>query len=158
MPVESQDLRRVMGHFATGVTIITTRDREGAPVGLTANAVSSVSLDPPLVLFCLDKKADCYDSFAGHDTFAINILSAEQADLSTRFATKGAHKFEDVAYSRSEQGCPLLDRATGHLDCRVVERHEAGDHVIYIAHVESAEVTGHEPLLFFQGRYWRLRE
>lgn len=158
MPVESQDLRRVMGHFATGVTIITTRDCDGAPVGLTANAVSSVSLDPPLVLFCLDKKADCYESFASNDAFAINILSAEQADLSTRFATKGTHKFEDVKYSESEQGCPLLDRATGYLDCRVVERHEAGDHTIYIARVESADVAGHEPLLFFRGRYWRLRE
>jgi flavin reductase (DIM6/NTAB) family NADH-FMN oxidoreductase RutF len=90
MTIDKAELRRIMGHFATGVTVITTRNDRGEPVGLTANAVTSVSLNPPLILICVDKGAECYPWFAHSKVFVVNILSEEQESLSRKFATRGA--------------------------------------------------------------------
>ena len=156
MAIDKSELRRVMGHFATGVTVITTRDENGRPFGLTANAVTSVSLTPPLILVCVDKTADTYPYFERSKVFAVNILSDTQEGVSRRFATTGIEKFEGIGYHRTETGCAVLDDAVGHMDCRIVDSYDAGDHTIYMGEVLSADANDVPPLLFFRGGYRKL--
>jgi flavin reductase (DIM6/NTAB) family NADH-FMN oxidoreductase RutF len=156
MPIDRTELRRVMGHFATGVTVITTRDLDGKPYGLTANALCSVSLSPPLLLVCIDKGAESHPAFDGSRRFAINILGIEQEDLSRRFAVSGGDKFVDVPYRTGTLEVPLLEGALGVAECRVVSVHDAGDHTIFVGEVEHLEAADGDPLLFFRGRYRRL--
>ena len=156
--MDLKELRRVMGHFATGVTVVTTQDGLGAPFGLTANAFASLSLNPPLVLVCVDKGAQCYGCFAESKLFAVNVLGEGQEDLSRRFATKGDAKFNGISWHRSEAGVALLDGAIGHIECKVVSSYDGGDHTIYVGEVLSAAATGGRPLIFFQGKYHRLPE
>jgi flavin reductase (DIM6/NTAB) family NADH-FMN oxidoreductase RutF len=153
---DGKELRRVMGLFATGVTIITTRDGQGNVYGLTANAVTSLSLVPPLVLICVDRKAETYAHFLDSKCFIVNILGEDQEALSTRFAKSGGDKFAGVAYRLGRFGTPILAGTLGHLACRIVATHEGGDHVIHVGEVEEAEVAGGRPLIFFQGRYRQL--
>ena len=154
--VDKNELRRVMGHFATGVTVITTCDESGNPFGLTANAVSSVSLVPPLILVCVDKKADTYPYFERSKMFVVNILSDAQESISRRFATSGIEKFDGIGYHKNESGCAVLDDAVGHIDCRIVQAHDAGDHTIYVGEVETVDANDVPPLLFFRGGYRKL--
>lgn len=156
MAIEARELRNVMGNFATGVTIITTKDASGKPFGLTANAFSSLSLDPPLLLICVDKKVDCYACFEQSKVFGVNFLSEEQDQLSTRFATKGIEKFESVSYKLGELGVALLDGAVAHLECKLISAYEGGDHTIYVGEVQNATVLSDRPLLFFRGKYYKL--
>ncbi|MBI3756362.1 MAG: flavin reductase family protein [Deltaproteobacteria bacterium] len=156
MAIEVRELRNVMGNFATGVTIITTKDATGKPFGLTANAFSSLSLDPPLLLICVDKKVDCYACFDDSKVFAVNFLSEGQDQLSTRFATKGIEKFEGVPYKLGELGVALLDGAMAHIECKVANAYEGGDHMIYIGEIQNATVLSDQPLLFFRGKYFKL--
>ncbi len=156
MAIEKNELRRVIGHFATGVTIITTRDEDGRPFGLTANAVSSVSLVPPLILVCVDKKSESYPYFERSGVFTVNILGEEQETLSRRFATSGTEKFEGVGYSKNDLGCAVLDDTVGHLACKIVQSVESGDHSIYVGEVEAADAKDTSPLLFFRGGYRKI--
>lgn len=158
MAIDPRDLRNVFGAFATGVTIITTKDATGKPFGLTANSYTSLSLDPPLVLVCVDKKVDCYACFEQSKVFVVNILSEGQDPLSTRFATKGIEKFEGVAVTLGSLGVPLLDGALGYLECKVTNGYEGGDHTIYVGEVQTASASEKRPLLFFKGKYNRLPE
>ncbi|MGH7823124.1 MAG: flavin reductase family protein [Candidatus Binatia bacterium] len=156
MAIDRSELRRVMGHFATGVTVITTCDEQGRPFGLTANAITSVSLAPPLILICVDKGADTYPYFDQSRVFAVNILSNEQEGLSRRFATSGIEKFEGIGYRKNEMGCAILDDSVAHLDCRIVQSFDAGDHTIYLSEVESGDARELPPLLFYRGGYRKL--
>jgi flavin reductase (DIM6/NTAB) family NADH-FMN oxidoreductase RutF len=156
MAIDPRELRNVMGHFATGVTIITTKDVSGKPFGLTANAFSSLSLDPPLVLICVDKKVDCYACFDQSRVFVVNILSEGQDQLSTRFATKGIEKFEGIAVRQGNLGVPLLEGAVAHIECTLTSAYEGGDHTIYVGEIQSVAASGDRPLLFFKGKYSRL--
>jgi flavin reductase (DIM6/NTAB) family NADH-FMN oxidoreductase RutF len=156
MAFDAKELRRAMGLFATGVTVITTRDQRGAPYGLTANAVTSLSLVPPLLLICVDRKAETFPHFFDSKIFVLNILAEDQEELSRRFATSGGDKFGGIGCHLGRLGTPILDGTLGHIECRIVETLEGGDHVIHIGEVEHAEVHGGRPLLFFQGRYHRL--
>lgn len=158
MAIDSRELRNVMGLFATGVTVITTKDATGKPFGLTANAFSSLSLDPPLLLVCIDKKVDCYACFDESKVFVVNFLARNQEDLSTRFATKGIEKFEGVSYTLGSLGVPLLDGALAHLECKVAACYEGGDHTIYTGEIQSMATSEAEPLLFYQGKYRSLAE
>ena len=149
----AQRLREALGSFVTGITVVTTRSG-GEPHGLTANSFSSVSLEPPLVLFSLSRTADCFDAFEQSDAFAVNVLRSDQEDVSSRFATKDIDKWPGVGWRPGHGGCPLLDGAVATFECRVAARHEGGDHVIYVG-----EVVGFDhhpdapPLAFFRGRY-----
>lgn len=146
-------LREALGNFVTGVTVITTRN-EGGLHGLTANSFSSVSLDPPLVLFSLSRTADCFDAFEGAEFFAINILRSDQEALSSRFATKEIDKWSGVGWRPGLGDCPLLDGAIATFECQVTARHEGGDHVIYVGEVLGfAQYPEGAPLAFFRGRY-----
>jgi flavin reductase (DIM6/NTAB) family NADH-FMN oxidoreductase RutF len=157
MSVDQLEFRRVMGHFATGVTIVTSHDGAGNISGLTANSVASVSLDPPMVLVCVDKKSDSYPMFGASNTFAINILANEQETLSRRFAKSGGDKFTGVGYRLGVTGCPILTDTIGFLDCEVRHTFEAGDHTIYVGEAVEIEVGAEaEPLLYFRGGYRNL--
>jgi flavin reductase (DIM6/NTAB) family NADH-FMN oxidoreductase RutF len=138
------------------VTVITTKDRDGKPFGLTANSYTSLSLDPPLILVCVDKKVDCYACFEQSKVFAVNFLAENQEQLSTRFATKGIEKFEGVPTREGNLGVPLLEGAIGYIECKLVNGYEGGDHTIYVGEVQTASASGDRPLLFFKGKYSRL--
>lgn len=153
----SEDFRGTLGVFATGVTIVTTRGEEH-PYGMTANAFSSVSLDPPLVLVCVKAFSEGADLIRRNGVFAVNILAAEQEPLSRYFASKdrprGRDAFSDIAHRTAMSGSPVLDGAVGYLDCSLHASHEAGDHVIFIGEVLALDFN-HElpPLLFHAGGY-----
>jgi len=156
MAIDARELRNIMGHFATGVTVITTKDTTGKPFGLTANAFTSLSLDPPLVVICVDKKVDCYACFEDSKVFVVNFLNEDQEHLSKRFATKGIEKFEGIACQTGDCGAPRLEGALGYIECKLVSGHDGGDHTIYIGEVQDAWASGDNPLLFFKGKYYRL--
>lgn len=151
--MNSQELRRILGHFATGVTVITTKDKKGTPFGFTANAFTSLSLNPPLVLVCVDKTVKCYSCFDESKLFAVNILAEGQEDISRRFATKGIEKFAGVKWRKSKNGLALLDGALAYIECKVTRSHEGGDHTIYVGKILKATASGDRPLLFFKGKY-----
>jgi flavin reductase (DIM6/NTAB) family NADH-FMN oxidoreductase RutF len=153
-----EEFRHTLGHFASGVTIVTTRDPNGRPVGLTASAFTSVSLDPPLVLVCVDLKARCYAAFDACRHFAINILEARQEDLSRHFASSTVDdKFDEVEPGTGQLGLPLIERALAHLECEKVSTFPGGDHTIFVGRVEAARVGAGDPLVHYRGRYDRLR-
>ncbi len=143
------DFRNAMARFASGVTIVTTRAGDNL-VGFTASAFSSLSLDPPLVLVCLEKKADSWEAFMAAERFAVSILAAGQWDLAIRFATKGIDKFDGAPMTTGElTGLPLIAGAIVHLECRIYDRPDAGDHTILVGEVLRAVNTDGEPLLHF---------
>lgn len=156
MAIEKNELRRVMGHFATGVTVITSIRSSGELHGLTANAFTSVSLIPPLLLVCIDKKAESYPCFDESKVFTVNVLAADQEALSRRFAVTGGDKFEGVSYKIGANAAPILDGALAYLECRVTQKIDGGDHTIYIGEIEQAETKEGKPLLFFRGGYREL--
>jgi flavin reductase (DIM6/NTAB) family NADH-FMN oxidoreductase RutF len=153
MPFDPGELRRVMGCFATGVTVITTRDQNGRPYGLTANAVTSLSLEPPLLLICVDRRAETFPHFFDSKTFVLNILAEHQEEISRRFAKTGGEKFADLPYRIGHLDTPILDGTLGHVECRIIETLEGGDHVIHIGEVQHAEARDGRPLLFYRGKY-----
>lgn len=157
MTFTQRAFRDALGCFATGIAVVTTVDAAGAPVGVTINSFSSVSLDPPLVLFSLGRRAQSFEAFIGAGRFAVNVLSAEQQELSVRFSRLGSDKFADLAYETWETGCPILDGCLANLDCVTEAMHDGGDHVILVGRVLRLDSrrTG-APLLYFRGRYVRL--
>ncbi len=156
MALDPREIRNVMGHFATGVTVITTKDSSGKPFGLTVNSFTSLSLNPPLVIVCVDKTVDCYACFDESKVFAVNILSEEQEDLSRRFATKGIEKFAGLPWHSGDHGAPILEGVMGCIECRINLRYEGGDHTIFVGEILQATAQGDRPLLFFKGKYQRL--
>jgi flavin reductase (DIM6/NTAB) family NADH-FMN oxidoreductase RutF len=147
-------LRNALGCFATGVTVITARSPDGQLIGFTANSFNSVSLDPPLVLFSLDRKAQSLRGFQMSTHFAVNILARDQRALSNQFARATDDKFAGVAFTRWDSGAPILEGAIASFECRLRDMHAGGDHVIFVGQVErmAAREDG-EPLLYFRGSY-----
>lgn len=154
--VAPDDFRRVLGHFATGVTIITTTDAEGRATGLTVSAFCSVSLDPPQILVCIDHKSQSYPALRDGGHFAVNILGSDHESVSRRFATTRLDKFDGVPFTLGALGVPLIEGALAQLECRTVSRHVEGDHTILVGRVEEARNGAGEPLLYYRGRYSRL--
>jgi flavin reductase (DIM6/NTAB) family NADH-FMN oxidoreductase RutF len=151
--LDLRELRTALGQFATGVTVITARDGDGRPVGLTANSFTSLSLEPPLVLWCLGRRAMSLPAFRGCGWFGVNVLASHQHHLSRLFATAGADKFAGTEVKEGPSGVPLLAGALAHFVCRNVRQIEAGDHVIMIGEVEHYETHDGEPLVFHSGSY-----
>jgi flavin reductase ActVB len=147
----------LLAHLAGAIAVITTRDTVGLVWGFTASSFCSLSLDPPLVLFCLAESADCHAAFATADHFGVSILAAHQAELSQRFAMKGTGKYEDVRFVEGEMGMPLLPGALVWLECSVHTTYPGGDHTIVIGQVErgSGSVSSHaeQPLLYYDRTY-----
>ena len=155
--IDPKALRRAFSCFATGVTVVTTLSRTGASIGLTMNSFTSVSLDPPLILFSLGKKSEQYDDFMSSDVFAVNVLCEEQMHLSGRFSTPGDKTFGDIPFDLWDTGAPILPNALAAFDCRIDQRVDAGDHILFICRVLRTEVVSEAaPLLFHRSGYVRL--
>ncbi len=155
-PMTDQDrraLRDVFGAFVTGVTIITTLREDGTPWGVTANSFSSVSLDPPLVLWSQGTHGFSYPIFAAADRFIVNILGADQMALSQRFATPEIDRFAGLAWQPGIGGLARLEGCLAHLECRKVATYPGGDHAIFLGEVERFDKSGLAPLAFSSGRY-----
>lgn len=157
MTIDPDAFRSVLGRFASGITVLTTLDDAGRDVGMTVSAFCSVSLQPPLVQACVDHAASMYDALQHAERFGVNILGSEQEALSRRFAdVESTHRFDGIGYTRGENGVVLLDDALAHIECRVVARHEAGDHTLFIGEVERAAARDARPLLYYRGGYAQL--
>jgi flavin reductase (DIM6/NTAB) family NADH-FMN oxidoreductase RutF len=157
--VSAGDFRHAMGHFATGVTVITSVDEDGEPVGTTANAVTSLSLDPPLVLVCFDRESLTLRAVRGHGAFVVNVLAAPQQQLSTNFARRGlAAAWDGVRHRRGPTGSPRLEDVLAVLECTVEHALPGGDHEIIVGRVRHAETSRDHiaPLLFYRGTYAKL--
>lgn len=154
--VSAAELRHVMGHFATGVTVITSVGADGRPVGTTANAVSSLSLDPPLLLACFDRSSQTLTAIRAHGAFAVNVLAAPQEELSDNFARRGPDAdWDGVPHWPGLTGSPRLHGVLATLECTVEHRLPGGDHEIVVGRVRDAQAgdAGAAPLLFWRGRY-----
>ena len=157
MTIDRIELRNALGNFATGITVVTAAGPQGDLLGITANSFNSVSLDPPLVLFSLNRGAYSLKSFQASGAFAINILSEDQEHLSTNFAKQLEDKWAGVEYEIWETGSPILKGAIAAFDCEIHSMYDGGDHIIFIGRVLrlKAETDG-RPLVYYQGRYGRL--
>jgi flavin reductase (DIM6/NTAB) family NADH-FMN oxidoreductase RutF len=152
-PMDTTDLRRALGRFGTGVTIVSTLDAQGVPTGVTANSFSSVSLDPPIVLWSLRRASPSLAAFDATGRFVINVLALEQVELSRRFASPVADKFAGVGHTRGLGGLPVVEGCAAVFECRTEQRLEVGDHVLFLGLVEA---YGHQvgpTLLYCQGQY-----
>ena len=149
------DFRQALSMFATGVTIVTAHPAGGARVGLTANSFNSVSLDPPLVLWSLSRRAGSMSAFSGGSHYAINILAASQRALAERFAGPAADRFDGVALREGVGGAPVIEGAAAVFECFNRSRYEEGDHIIFVGEVERCLWrAGASPLIFHGGRYF----
>lgn len=151
---DTRALRDAFGCFATGVTIVTATAVDGAPIGLTVNSFSSVSLDPPLLLVCPAREAGSTSVLEEVERFAVNVLESSDKSLSTRFARKGADRFAEGDWDTSEHGLPVLKRALAVFECTTEALHDGGDHLILVGRILKASYHLHDdPLLYFHGRY-----
>jgi 3-hydroxy-9,10-secoandrosta-1,3,5(10)-triene-9,17-dione monooxygenase reductase component len=151
---EPARFRQVLGHFCTGVTVITTVDPDGRPAGFACQSFAALSLDPPLVLFCPSRTSATWPRIARAGYFCANVLTAGQRDLARVFGTAGADKFAGVAWSPSASGAPVLAGVLTWVGCEVEAAHEAGDHHVVLGRVtELGPVSAGAPLLFYRGRY-----
>lgn len=157
--IDSRAYRDTLGRMPTGVTIVTTRDADGTRAGATIGSFSSLSLDPPLVQFSLDKSAICYPQFVASRYFAINILAEDQTDLSGVFASKNERPWGELRFNDGEKcGAPLFTGCVAHIECAHEATYPGGDHDIFVGRVLSLNIEGldRRPLLFFGGAYRRL--
>lgn len=158
MSVISDEYRKVVSRFATGVTIVTTQNAQGQPYGLTVSAFTSVSLAPLLVLVCLSNHLSGLEAFQESNRFGINLLAVDQEELSNHFATPGTDRSQGP-YVSGQTGIPVLEGVIARLECEVTEWYPGGDHTIMMGEVKSAEIVNaeKEPLLYYGGRYKRLK-
>ncbi|MHA4869923.1 flavin reductase family protein [Duganella sp. PWIR1] len=149
----SNDLRRAFGAFPTGVTVVTTRTADGGNVGFTANSFTSVSMSPPLVLVCLDRRATVHSAFAVASGFAVNILAHDQKEIATRFASRVPDRFEGVRWEEGATGLPLLHGHVAFFECELEQVVAAGDHTIFIGRIVAMDVKDLPPLGFHRGAF-----
>ncbi|MEL0082346.1 MAG: flavin reductase family protein [Gammaproteobacteria bacterium] len=155
--MDSKQLRNLFGQFATGVTVIGTHNGQGDNFGLTVNSFSSVSLDPPLVMFCIIRDSNSLEPIQQSECFSVSILAADQENISNTMAKKGgSEKFADITTFTAETGAPIISGNIGWLDCKLWKLHDGGDHLIVVGEVVAGEPGDGEPLLFAGGRYARL--
>jgi flavin reductase (DIM6/NTAB) family NADH-FMN oxidoreductase RutF len=157
-PFTSRELRDALGRFATGVAVVTARDRDGAPVGMTMSSFNAVSLDPPLVLFSVARVARSLEAMHAARGYAVNILGDAQAALSRRFAIAQTDKWLEVEHSPGYGDAPVLADVLAHFECKPYAQYDGGDHVIFVCRVQRFEVSSAEdgPLVFYRGRYHAL--
>lgn len=156
---EYRPLRDAFGQFATGVTVVTARNDQGAPIGITANSFASVSLEPPLVSWCVDRESTRFEELVKADCFTISVLGEKQTELSNLFASRSWDDavFDEIDWSVGLNNVPQLQGVSARFHCRLVQSHEAGDHVILVGQVVEFENFPQAPLVFFQGDYCTLK-
>lgn len=156
-PFDQNDFRQGLGLFPTGVTIVTTQSASGESIGMTVSSFNTVSLNPPLVLWSIDRRSLSLDTFTECEQFAINVLSSEQQDLSNKFASKGADKFADTSFTKGLGNSPLLEGCIAQLECKTWQTYDGGDHVIIVGEVLNYRYDKTlEPLVFYAGNYAEL--
>ncbi len=153
-----RDFRDALGTFATGVTIVTTRGRDGEPVGLTVNSFTSVSLEPPLVLWSQSLYGQSLPAFQEASHFVVNVLAADQVELAKRFAGQHDDRFLDVAHIVPDHGAPVIAGCAAHFECRNEARYYGGDHIIFLGRVERYAFTHKPTLMFCRGQFIRAEE
>ncbi len=158
MPINKNEFRAALGRFASGVTVVTTRDADGRLHGITVSAFCSVSLEPPLVLVCIEKSAGSHHAFQAEKAFVVNLLNENQQHISDRFASHISDKFAGVSYHSGIEDLPVLDDALANLECVLKYAYEAGDHTIFVGEIENARVADGEPLLYFHSKYRKVKE
>jgi flavin reductase (DIM6/NTAB) family NADH-FMN oxidoreductase RutF len=151
--VDPFQFRQLLGHFATGVTILTTTTPEGRPLGMTANSLSSVSLSPPLISLCVDREADMHPVILQVSEFVVNVLASNQEALARRFSDKHEDRFDGVGYQLSPEGLVLLEGVLAHVICDRRETYPAGDHTIVLGRVTGGTTYERHPLLYYRGGY-----
>ncbi|MBE4909100.1 flavin reductase family protein [Bacillus luteolus] len=145
--------KAVMGNYPTGVTVVTTLNEKGTPLGLTVNSFASVSIDPLLILWSIDKGVSSYDDFIKTDQFAVHVLANDQSDICSLFATKGTDRFANCKWEFSVSKLPIIDGAAGVLHCKTYQTIEAGDHTILIGEVVDIQDHNKEPLLYHKRKF-----
>ena len=158
MPVTENEFRQALSCFASGITVVTTKDAVGDPHGLTVSAFCSVSLAPPLVLICIERATASHHAFTESQAFVVNILDASHTYLSEQFAAPSGDKFENVNIRPGIFGIPLLTDAIANIECRLLTAHNGGDHSIFVGEVETTTIKEGGPLIYFQGEYRALSE
>lgn len=156
MGVTNKEFRAALSRFASGVTVVTLRDGEGNMHGITVSAFSSVSLNPPLILVCIDNEAGSHYAFHEGKRFVVNILSEEQTEYSIRFASQIPDKFINLHHHEGLEGIPVLKNALVNLECRLSQHFVAGDHTIFIGEVERAHINEGNPLVYYLGDYRKI--
>jgi len=151
--VEPPLFRQLLGRFATGVTVVTSRSGDGEPVGMTANSLSSVSLQPPLVLVSVEKGHEMHAAMETGTHYVFNILSSEQEALSRRFAASEPNRFRGVSYRENQHGIAILDGVVAHIECEKQAAVPGGDHTIFVGLVVGGDTTDKRPLLYYRGGY-----
>ncbi len=157
-PIDPAQLRRALGAFVTGVTVVTTRTAAGDPVGITVNSFNTVSLSPPLVLWSLSLRAASFEAFVQSSHFVVNVLGVHQIPLSERFAMTGGDKFAGVAWRTALADMPLLEDTAASFTCRNAHRFPGGDHLIFVGEVVAFEQGARAPLVYANGGYAELRD
>ena len=156
MPVSKDEFRSAMSRFASGVTVVTAKTESNHPAGLTVSSFASLSLEPPLVLVCIDKRASIHDLLVEGRYFGVNVLAADQEILSRRFASRDTDRFSGTGYADGVTGVPLLNDVIMAIECRIVHTCPGGDHTIVVGEVEHATFSDGKPLAYFRGGYAQL--
>jgi flavin reductase (DIM6/NTAB) family NADH-FMN oxidoreductase RutF len=156
--VDPAQFRQLLGRFATGVTVLTTRDRSnGHPVGMTASSVASVSLDPPLLLVCVDQRHDMHPAMKAAERFVLNVLAIDQEGISRRFAEDRPDRFDGIGYKENKHGIAVLDGVLATIECEKVSEVPGGDHTVFFGLVTGGTATDRRPLLYYRGGYASLQ-
>ncbi len=158
MPISRDEFRHALGRFASSVTVVTTRDSAGRLHGITVSAFCSVSLEPPLILVCIENNTGSHYAFEQSNSFVVNILREDQQHLSNRFASYLPDKFAEVKYHLGIDDLPVLEDILANLECRLVNSHASGDHTIYIGEIERATINDDKPLVYWHGNYRKLKD
>ncbi len=153
MSVSSDEFRSVLGRFPSGVTVVTTKAANGSDQGMTVSAFCSLSLEPPLILICIEKTASVYTALTTAPAFVVNILSAKQEQIARRFSIVDIDRFEGIGFSRSQNGIAVLDDVLAVIECSRFALHEGGDHTIVLGEVEAGRAEIGAPLLYYRGGY-----
>jgi flavin reductase (DIM6/NTAB) family NADH-FMN oxidoreductase RutF len=156
MAVNKDEFRRALSQFASGVTVVTARGEDNELRGLTVSAFSSLSLEPPMVLICIDKRASIHNHLKEGSRFGVNILAEDQEAISRRFATKEADRFNGLDWTEGVTGAPRIEGALAFIECRIAHAYPGGDHTIFVGEVEATAVTQGNPLAYFRSNYARI--
>lgn len=156
MSLDPDGFRAVMGRFASGVTVVTATDDAGSAYGMTVSAFASVSLEPPLVVVCIDHVASLHDILVSAPYFAVNILSSTQEQIARRFADTGAQRFEGIGYRNGDNGVPILNDVLAFVECKRVSATPTGDHTVIIGETVAASMRDAKPLLYYRGGFAQL--
>jgi flavin reductase len=160
MSINQDEFKQALRRWASGVTIVTTKAGDDQLLGMTVSAFSSVSIEPPLVLVCINQNSTSADAILESGVFAVNILEADQAELSGSFASSKTHeeRFKETKWSEGFTGAPLLDGCTANLDCALVQKVQAGSHWVFIGEVQALRSEDGEPLIYFDGGYRKIQQ